>query len=105
MVSDEIDRFTVGRDRELDLYRAPFDVLGNLAHAQLLSPSALLPPAEYDLFAPELRKLYQKPLCGRWFGDGSGEEGRGPGERGPSPARGRPREQVEARCGEARVAI
>ena len=31
-VNDEIDRFTVGRDREMDLYLAKHDVLGSMAH-------------------------------------------------------------------------
>lgn len=66
VVSDEIDRFTVGRDRELDLYLAPFDVLGNLAHARMLSTIGLLTPAEYDLLAVELRKLYPQTLSGQF---------------------------------------
>ncbi|WP_229375835.1 argininosuccinate lyase [Fibrella aquatilis] len=66
VVSDEIDRFTVGRDRELDLYLAPFDVLGNLAHAQMLSTIGLLTPAEYELLASELRKLYPQTLSGQF---------------------------------------
>ena len=31
-VNEEIDRFTVGRDREMDLYLAKHDVLGSMAH-------------------------------------------------------------------------
>ena len=31
-VAEKIDRFTVGKDRELDLYLAPYDVLGTMAH-------------------------------------------------------------------------
>ncbi|MDF2454659.1 MAG: argH, partial [Cytophagaceae bacterium] len=31
-VNKEIERFTVGKDREMDLFLAPFDVLGSLAH-------------------------------------------------------------------------
>ena len=31
-VNKEIERFTVGRDRELDLYLAKYDVLGSMAH-------------------------------------------------------------------------
>ena len=30
-VTEEIDRFTVGHDRELDLYLAKYDVLGSMA--------------------------------------------------------------------------
>ncbi len=33
----EVETFTVGKDRELDMYLAPFDVLGSLAHIQMLA--------------------------------------------------------------------
>ncbi|MBO0939606.1 argininosuccinate lyase [Fibrella sp. HMF5335] len=66
VVSDEIDRFTVGRDRDMDLYLAPFDVLGNLAHAHMLSTIGLLTPDEYELLAAELRKLYPQTLSGQF---------------------------------------
>ena len=35
-VNEEIDRFTVGRDREMDLYLAKHDVLGSMAHITML---------------------------------------------------------------------
>lgn len=35
-VNKEIERFTVGRDRELDLYLAKYDVLGSMAHITML---------------------------------------------------------------------
>ena len=35
-VTEEIDRFTVGNDRELDLYLAPYDVIGSMAHITML---------------------------------------------------------------------
>ena len=41
-VTDEIDRFTVGRDRELDLYLAKYDVLGSMAHITMLETIGLL---------------------------------------------------------------
>ncbi len=33
----EVENFTVGNDREFDLQLAPFDVLGNIAHAKMLA--------------------------------------------------------------------
>ena len=33
----EVEQFTVGNDREFDLQLAPFDVLGNIAHAKMLA--------------------------------------------------------------------
>ncbi|MDD4761224.1 MAG: argininosuccinate lyase, partial [Bacteroidaceae bacterium] len=35
-VNEAIDRFTVGHDREMDLYLAPYDVLGSMAHITML---------------------------------------------------------------------
>ena len=45
-VNDEIDRFTVGRDREMDLYLAKHDVLGSMAHITMLESIGLLTAGE-----------------------------------------------------------
>ena len=47
-VNKEIERFTVGRDRELDLYLAKYDVLGSMAHITMLESIGLL---EKDIYA------------------------------------------------------
>jgi argininosuccinate lyase len=57
--AEQIERFTVGRDREMDLYLAPFDVLGNLAHAQMLETIGLLTDHELSLLNDELKAIYQ----------------------------------------------
>ena len=62
----KIEAFTVGRDRELDLQLAPFDIAGSLAHGKMLSEVGLLPPAEYELLAEQLRQLYHKALDGEF---------------------------------------
>lgn len=54
-----IDKFTVGRDRELDLELAPFDVLGTIAHCTMLSHVGLLSEDELSLLLPELRSIYE----------------------------------------------
>ena len=41
-VNKEIERFTVGRDREMDLYLAKYDVLGSMAHITMLESIGLL---------------------------------------------------------------
>ena len=41
-VNQEIEKFTVGRDRELDLYLARYDVLGSMAHITMLESIGLL---------------------------------------------------------------
>jgi argininosuccinate lyase len=56
----EIDRFTVGRDRELDLRLAPFDVLGSLAHTRMLHTIGLLNDAELRTLNDELKVIYQQ---------------------------------------------
>lgn len=57
-IAQQIERFTVGRDREMDLYLAPFDVLGNLAHAQMLETIGLLTDHELSLLQTELKTIY-----------------------------------------------
>lgn len=57
-VNKEIERFTVGRDRELDLYLAPYDVLGSIAHVTMLSTIGLLAPEELGPVTAALRDIY-----------------------------------------------
>ena len=59
-ISDKIEKFTVGRDREMDLYLAPFDVLGNLAHAIMLESIGLLTDNDLQLLSNELKSIYQQ---------------------------------------------
>lgn len=60
----EVDRFTVGRDREFDTLMARQDVLGNMAHATMLAEIGLLTLEERDDLLAELKKIYQKVLSG-----------------------------------------
>ena len=57
-VTDEIDRFTVGRDRELDLYLAKYDVLGSMAHITMLESIGLLEKDELKALLAELKQIY-----------------------------------------------
>jgi argininosuccinate lyase len=52
-----VDKFTVDKDRELDLHLAAFDVLGSLAHTQMLASIGLLSQAEFSLIQKELRVI------------------------------------------------
>jgi len=54
----EVERFTVGQDRDFDLMLAPFDVLGSLAHVRMLASVGLLKAAEAFELEAELRKIY-----------------------------------------------
>jgi argininosuccinate lyase len=51
----EVETFTVGKDREFDLQLAPYDVLGNIAHAKMLATVGLLTNEEADQLTKELR--------------------------------------------------
>lgn len=57
-VDHEVDIFTVGKDREMDLYLAKYDVLGSMAHITMLESIGLLAKAELDVLLAELRKIY-----------------------------------------------
>jgi argininosuccinate lyase len=62
-ISSEIERFTVGRDREMDLYLAPYDVLGSMAHITMLESIGLLTAEELRLLLAELKDIHA--LCQR----------------------------------------
>ena len=61
-VNAEIDRYTVGRDRELDLYLAQDDVLGSMAHITMLESIGLLKKEELEALLAELKKIYRTAL-------------------------------------------
>lgn len=58
-INQEIERFTVGKDREMDLYLAKYDVLGSMAHITMLQSIGLLQPDELELLLDELKNIYQ----------------------------------------------
>ena len=57
-VNKEIERFTVGRDREMDLYLAKYDVLGSMAHITMLQSIGLLEPNELQQLQTALKEIY-----------------------------------------------
>lgn len=59
-----IEQFTVGLDREMDLRLAPFDILGSLAHIQMLSEVGLLESIEYQSLSSVLKKMYAHAAAG-----------------------------------------
>ncbi len=56
----EVETFTVGKDREMDMYLAAFDVLGSLAHTTMLESVGLLTKEELDVLKVELKKIYEQ---------------------------------------------
>lgn len=65
-VNREIERFTVGRDRELDLYLARYDVLGSMAHITMLQSIGLMEKNELDALLAELKLIYRDCVEGRF---------------------------------------
>lgn len=65
-MTDEIERFTVGHDREMDLYLAPYDVLGSMAHITMLQSIGLLTKDELDILLAELKKIYATAVSGEF---------------------------------------
>ena len=57
-VNEEIERFTVGRDRELDIYLAKYDVLGSMAHITMLESIGLMQKNELVQLLAELKNIY-----------------------------------------------
>lgn len=58
-LNKEIERFTVGRDRELDVFLAKYDVLGSMAHITMLESIGLLATDELKILLEELREIYK----------------------------------------------
>lgn len=54
-----VERFTVGHDREMDLYLAPYDILGSMAHITMLESIGLLTKEELASLLRELRAIYE----------------------------------------------
>ena len=57
-INKEIERFTVGRDREMDLYLAKYDVIGSMAHITMLESIGLLEKDELKPLLEELKNIY-----------------------------------------------
>lgn len=66
-VNQEIEKFTVGRDRELDLYLARYDVLGSMAHITMLESIGLLGKDELPVLLEELRRIHADIEAGHFI--------------------------------------
>jgi argininosuccinate lyase len=62
----EVETFTVGKDRELDLFLAPFDVLGSLAHIKMLNKVGLLTNDELSELEIALKGIYKDIIAGNF---------------------------------------
>lgn len=62
----DVERFTVGKDREMDLYLAKYDVLGSMAHIKMLESIGLIEKAELPLLLAELKNIYKIADSGKF---------------------------------------
>ena len=65
-VDAEVERYTVGRDREMDMYLAPYDVIGSLAHITMLQSIGLLDASELEVLTAALREIYVEIEAGKF---------------------------------------
>lgn len=65
-VSDIVERYTVGRDLEFDIQLAPYDVLGSLAHTEMLASIDLLTAEDKDSIHVELKSIYKDIEAGQF---------------------------------------
>ncbi|MEL6275472.1 MAG: argininosuccinate lyase [Bacteroidota bacterium] len=66
-LDQRIAEFTIGRDRELDLELAPFDILGSLAHIQMLNEVGLLAEEDLHRCQAELKQQYVRAIGGQFI--------------------------------------
>jgi len=59
-IDKKIESFTIGRDAELDIYLAPFDVLGSIAHITMLESIKLLEKDELAILTKALQQIYKE---------------------------------------------
>jgi argininosuccinate lyase len=60
----EVEKFTIGLDQEMDMHLARFDVLGSLAHIQMLQSINLLTKEEFNILSSELKNIYRRIEAG-----------------------------------------
>ena len=58
-VAEAVESFTIGNDQAMDLYLAPFDVLGSIAHTTMLSEVGLLTADEQVQLKKALIEIYE----------------------------------------------
>lgn len=58
-ILQKVEKFTIGNDNELDMQMAKFDVLGTLAHIEMLAQVGLLEKEELPILQKELKEIYK----------------------------------------------
>jgi argininosuccinate lyase len=62
----DVTRFTVGKDREMDLLLASFDVVGSLAHIRMLESVGLLSKEDLEVLSAELKNIHHRIVQGEF---------------------------------------
>ncbi len=65
-VDKDVESFTIGKDREMDLYLAKYDVLGSMAHITMLESIGLLKKEELTVLLTELKNIYSVAKSGKF---------------------------------------
>ncbi len=65
-ISAKIDEFTIGRDAEMDLKLAQYDVIGSIAHSIMLQKVGLLSLPDVQKLIPQLQQIYQEIIDGKF---------------------------------------
>lgn len=65
-VDKRVEQYTVGRDREMDLFLAPDDIVGSIAHIHMLRSIGLLSEDDLQQLLPELKSLYRDATSGNF---------------------------------------
>jgi len=63
-VSELVEKFTIGNDQTMDMYLAPYDVLGSIAHTTMLAEVGLLSSVEQIAIKKALVGIYEKIQAG-----------------------------------------
>jgi argininosuccinate lyase len=66
VISDKIEKFTVGLDTQMDLQLAEYDAIGSMAHIIMLEKVGLLTKADLDLLLAELKNIHTNILAGNF---------------------------------------
>jgi len=65
-VSELVEKFTIGNDQTMDMYLAPYDVLGSIAHTTMLAEVGLLSSVEQIAIKKALVGIYEKIQAGNF---------------------------------------
>ncbi|MDR2520853.1 MAG: argininosuccinate lyase [Bacteroidales bacterium OttesenSCG-928-I14] len=66
-INKKVEKFTIGKDQEMDLFLAKSDILGSIAHITMLKHIKLLMPSEYKQLLIELKNIYNSIDCDQFF--------------------------------------